>query len=57
LISSILNFGTSAKILAERIAVAITVVSVLQFFIKDILKEKDKIKLVELEDVTVNTIQ
>jgi len=51
------HIGAPNTILAEGIAAIIIAVSFLPFLRKDILKEKDKIKLVELEDATVNTIQ
>jgi MFS family permease len=46
--------GAPNTILAEGIAAVIIAVSFLPFLRKDILKEKDKIKLVELEDPAVN---
>lgn len=46
--------GSPNTILAEGIAAVIIAVSFLPFLRKDILKEKDKIKLVELEDPAVN---
>ncbi len=49
--------GAPDTLLGEGIAALIIGVSFLSFFRKDILKEKDRIKLVELEDASVNTIQ
>ncbi len=49
--------GAPNTILAEGIAAIVIAVIFLPFLRKDILKEKDKIKLVELEDPTVNSIQ
>jgi hypothetical protein len=49
--------GAPDTILAEGIAAVIIGVSFMSFFRKDILKEKDRIKLVELEDATVTAIE
>jgi MFS family permease len=49
--------GAPNTIIAEGIAAVIIAVSFLPFLRKDILKEKDKIKLKELEDTTVSTNQ
>ena len=58
LVGSISQYiGAPDTILAEGIAAAIIGVSFLSYFRKDILKENDRIKLVELQDASVNTIQ
>ncbi len=49
--------GAPNTIIAEGIAAVVIAVSFLPFLRKDILKEKDKIKLIELGDTTVNTNQ
>ena len=49
--------GAPNTIIVEGIAAVIIAVSFLLFLRKDILKEKDKIKLIELGDTTVNTNQ
>ena len=49
--------GAPDTILAEGIAALLIAVLFLPFLRKDILKEKDKIKLVELEDSAANTAQ
>ncbi len=46
--------GAPNTILAEGIAAILIAISFIPFFRNDILKEKDKIKLVELEDPSVN---
>lgn len=49
--------GAPNTIIAEGIAAVVIAVSFLPFLRKDILKEKDKIKLIELGDTTVSTNQ
>jgi MFS family permease len=49
--------GAPDTILAEGIAALLIAVLFLPFLRKDILKEKDKIKLVELEDSATNADQ
>jgi len=49
--------GAPDAILAEGIAAIAIAILFLPFLRKDILKEKDKIKLIELEDPAVNTNQ
>ncbi|MDQ2719929.1 MAG: MFS transporter [Bacteroidota bacterium] len=49
--------GAPNTILAEGIAAVIIAVSFLPFLRKDMLRETDKIKLVELEDATVHVAQ
>ena len=49
-------FGAPDTLLAEGIAAIIIAVIFLPFLRKDILKEKDKIKLIEFEDPTVGQI-
>jgi MFS family permease len=49
--------GAPDAILAEGIAAIVIAILFLPFLRKDILKEKDKIKLIELEDPAVNTNQ
>jgi len=58
LIGSISQYiGAPNTILAEGIAAIIIALLFMPFLREDILKEKDKIKLIELEDTTVNTNQ
>jgi MFS family permease len=49
-------FGAPDTLLAEGIAAIIIAVIFMPFLRKDILKEKDKIKLIELEDLTAGQI-
>jgi MFS family permease len=49
--------GAPNTIIAEGIAAVLIALSFLPFLRKDILKEKDKIKLIELGDTTVSTNQ
>jgi hypothetical protein len=49
--------GAPNTFIAEGIAAMVIAVSFLPFLKKDILKEKDKIKLIELGDTTVSTNQ
>jgi MFS family permease len=49
--------GAPNTIIAEGIAAVVIAVSFLPFLRKDILKEKDKIKLIELGNTTVSTNQ